>query len=60
VPPGYGTPITRAVLTWDPTWDAVRADLAFQKLCEKTTAPKIENVTVGAQRRQILCQGWDG
>ena len=29
-------------------WDAVRADLAFQKLCEKTTTSKIKNITVGA------------
>jgi len=33
-------------------WDAERADLAFQKLCEKTTGSKIQNITVGPERRQ--------
>ena len=29
----YVTPITPALLRLDPTWDPLRADLAFQKLC---------------------------
>jgi hypothetical protein len=41
--------ITRAVLMQDPMWDAMHANLAFQKLCKKTTAPKMENITVGPQ-----------
>jgi hypothetical protein len=42
-------------------WDTVRADLAFQKLCEKTTAFKIENITVGPERRQnSLPKSWTG
>jgi serine/threonine protein kinase/predicted Zn-dependent protease len=31
----YGTPITPAHLRLDPTWDPLRADPAFQKLCEE-------------------------
>jgi TolB-like protein/Tfp pilus assembly protein PilF len=31
----YGTPITPALLRLDPTWDPLRADPAFQKLCEE-------------------------
>jgi len=29
------TPITRALLRLDPLWDPLRADPAFQKLCEE-------------------------
>jgi tetratricopeptide (TPR) repeat protein len=32
---GNGTPITPALLRLDPTWDPLRADPAFQKLCEE-------------------------
>jgi TolB-like protein/cytochrome c-type biogenesis protein CcmH/NrfG len=31
----YGTPITPALLKLDPLWDPLRADPAFQKLCEE-------------------------
>jgi TolB-like protein/class 3 adenylate cyclase/Tfp pilus assembly protein PilF len=31
----YGTPITPAHLRLDPTWDPLRGDPAFQKLCEE-------------------------
>jgi TolB-like protein/cytochrome c-type biogenesis protein CcmH/NrfG len=31
----YGTPITPALLRLDPIWDPLRADPAFQKLCEQ-------------------------
>jgi tetratricopeptide (TPR) repeat protein len=31
----YGTPITPALLRLDPTWDPLRADPAFRKLCEE-------------------------
>jgi TolB-like protein/Flp pilus assembly protein TadD len=31
----YGTPITPALLRLDPTWDSLRSDPAFQKLCEE-------------------------
>jgi hypothetical protein len=31
----YYTPITPALLRLDPTWDSLRADPAFQKLCEE-------------------------
>jgi hypothetical protein len=30
----YGLPITPALLRLDPLWDPLRADPAFQKLCE--------------------------
>ena len=30
----YGTPITPALLRLDPTWDSLRGDPRFQKLCE--------------------------
>jgi hypothetical protein len=29
------TPVTRALLRLDPIWDPLRADPAFQKLCEE-------------------------
>jgi len=33
---GYGrTPVTPALLRLDPHWDPLRADPAFQKLCEE-------------------------
>jgi TolB-like protein/Flp pilus assembly protein TadD len=31
----YGTPVTPALLRLDPIWDPLRADPAFQKLCEE-------------------------
>ena len=31
----YGAPITPALLRLDPTWDPLRAEPAFQKLCEE-------------------------
>jgi TolB-like protein/Tfp pilus assembly protein PilF len=31
----YGTPVTPALLRLDPIWDPLRADPAFQKLCEQ-------------------------
>jgi len=31
----YGTPVTPALLKLDPTWDSLRIDPAFQKLCEE-------------------------
>jgi serine/threonine protein kinase/cytochrome c-type biogenesis protein CcmH/NrfG len=31
----YGAPVTRALLRLDPTWDPLRVDPAFQKLCEE-------------------------
>jgi TolB-like protein/Tfp pilus assembly protein PilF len=31
----YGTPVTPALLRLDPFWDPLRADPAFQKLCEE-------------------------
>jgi tetratricopeptide (TPR) repeat protein len=31
----YGTPITPALLRLDPLWDPLRADPAFQELCEE-------------------------
>jgi hypothetical protein len=31
----YETPITPALLRLDPLWDPLRADPAFQKLCEE-------------------------
>jgi serine/threonine-protein kinase len=31
----YLTPITRALLSLDPIWDPLRADPAFQKLCQE-------------------------
>jgi hypothetical protein len=31
----YGTPVTPALLRLDPLWDLLRADPAFQKLCEE-------------------------
>ena len=36
----YGvTPITPALLRLDPIWDPLRADPAFQKLCEEKQPP---------------------
>jgi hypothetical protein len=32
----YATPLTPALLRLDPTWDALRSDPAFQKLCQNT------------------------
>jgi TolB-like protein/Tfp pilus assembly protein PilF len=34
-----GTPITPALLRLDPIWDPLRADSAFQKLCEEKQPP---------------------
>ena len=31
----YDTPVTPALLRLDPFWDPLRADPAFQKLCEE-------------------------
>jgi serine/threonine-protein kinase len=31
----YGSPVTPALLRLDPLWDPLRADPAFQKLCEE-------------------------
>jgi serine/threonine-protein kinase len=31
----YGVPVTPALLRLDPLWDPLRADPAFQKLCEE-------------------------
>jgi hypothetical protein len=31
----YDTPVTPALLRLDPLWDPLRADPAFQKLCEE-------------------------
>jgi len=31
----YGIPITSALLRLDPLWDPLRADPAFQKLCQE-------------------------
>jgi hypothetical protein len=31
----YATPLTPALLRLDPTWDALRSDPTFQKLCQK-------------------------
>ncbi len=31
----YLTPVTPALLRLDPTWDPLRADPAFQKICEE-------------------------
>jgi TolB-like protein/Tfp pilus assembly protein PilF len=31
----YGVPVTPALLRLDPTWDPLRADPAFQKLCQE-------------------------
>ena len=31
----YGGPVTPALLRLDPTWDPLRADPAFRKLCEE-------------------------
>ncbi len=31
----YGTPVTPALLSLDPTWDSLRADPAFRKLYEE-------------------------
>jgi hypothetical protein len=31
----YGAPVTPALLRLDPIWDPLRADTAFQKLCEQ-------------------------
>ena len=31
----YGTPITPALLRLDRTWDPLRSEPAFQKLCEQ-------------------------
>jgi hypothetical protein len=31
----YPPPVTRALLRLDPLWDPLRADPAFQKLCEE-------------------------
>ena len=33
------TPITPALLRLDPLWDPLRADPAFQKLCEESKKP---------------------
>ena len=33
------SPVTRAVLRLDPMWDPLRADPAFQKLCEEKQPP---------------------
>jgi TolB-like protein len=35
----YGTPVTPALLKLDPIWDPLRADPAFQKLCEEKQLP---------------------
>jgi len=35
----YGTPITPDLLRLDPIWDPLRADPAFQKLCEEKQPP---------------------
>ncbi len=36
---GSPTPITPALLRLDPIWDPLRADPAFQKLCEEKQPP---------------------
>jgi hypothetical protein len=35
----YSTPITPSLLRLDPIWDPLRADPAFQKLCEEKQPP---------------------
>jgi serine/threonine-protein kinase len=35
----YATPVTPALLRLDPIWDPLRADPAFQKLCEEKQPP---------------------
>jgi len=34
-PVGRATPITSALLRLDPSWDPLRSDPAFQKLCQE-------------------------
>jgi TolB-like protein/serine/threonine protein kinase/Tfp pilus assembly protein PilF len=51
---GYGrTPHTPALLRLDPVWDPLRADLAFQKLCEEKQAIAPELVTQSAPEKSI-------
>src|SRR4029434_7938 len=47
------TPVTRALLRLDPLWDPLRADPAFQKLCEEKQPVAPQLVTQSAPEKSI-------
>jgi TolB-like protein/Tfp pilus assembly protein PilF len=49
----YATPVTPALLRLDPFWDPLRADPAFQKLCEEKQPVAPELVTQSAPEKSI-------
>jgi hypothetical protein len=58
----YGpTPVTLALLRLDPIWDPLRADPAFQKLCEEklTAFLELERITHELALLVLLGDEWD-
>jgi TolB-like protein/predicted Zn-dependent protease len=49
----YGTTLTPALLRLDPKWDPLRADPAFQKLCEEKQPVAPESVAQSAPTKSI-------
>jgi TolB-like protein/Tfp pilus assembly protein PilF len=49
----YGTPVTPALLRLDPIWDPLRADPAFQKLCEEKQPIAPESMAQSAPAKSI-------
>src|SRR5262249_43170567 len=49
----YGAPVTPALLSLDPLWDALRSDPAFQKLCEDKQPITPESMAQNAPTKSI-------